>query len=143
MVVNGTVSNDDRSSASVTRKASRTLVSLRMESRTPDVTSWRKITSGVVGASRMWLRRSLERASGSGEKASMFHDTREAIGAAVPTLDGGGAAGSGEGGGECGTQRRVEPLKAERARQTLFLPIDGGTVIFSLRGGVENGDMIA
>src|SRR5690606_5564654 len=83
IVVKGTSLNDVRSSASVTIKALRTFVSLRMESRTPGATSWRKTISGDSGASRMLLRISLARTTGRGEKALMFHDTRENAGVVV------------------------------------------------------------
>lgn len=80
---------------------------------------------------------SLARAAGRGEKASMFHETRESLGAETAlTLDGVRGGDGGEDGervdGEregpawycvflegMGPQRRVEWLKAERVRQSL------------------------
>ena len=79
MVAKGTFSNDVWSSASVARKAARTLASSRREVRTFDVTSWRKMISGDFGASRIWPRMSLARETGREEKASTFHDVRESL----------------------------------------------------------------
>lgn len=79
MVAKGTPSNDVWSSASVARKAARTLASPRRVARTSAVTSWRKMISGDFGPSRIWLRMSLAREMGREEKASMFHDVRESL----------------------------------------------------------------
>ena len=127
MVAKGTSSNDVWSSASVTRKAARTLASSRREARTSGVTSWRKRISGDFASSRIWLRMSFARETGRGEKASMFHDIRESfcvqrvsmlrnvreICLCVTWL--------------CtfhkgmGSQLRVDRLKTERVRQSLFV----------------------
>lgn len=72
---------------------------------------------GAPGASRMRLRMSLARAMGRGERASMFHDTRERrrergrsrVTWCCALLEG------------MGVQRRVGWLKAERARQSLLV----------------------
>ena len=77
IVAKGMPSNDIWSSASVTRRAARTLASSRRAARTSDVISWRNIISGDFGPLRIWSRMSLARATGCEEKASMFHDTRE------------------------------------------------------------------
>ena len=77
MVAKGTFSKDVGSSASVARKAVRTLASSRREARTSGVTSWRKMISGDFGPSRIWQRMSLARETAREEKASTFHDIRE------------------------------------------------------------------
>jgi uncharacterized protein YcbX len=77
MVAKGTFSNDVWSSASVTRKAARTLASSRREARTLGITSWRKMISGDFGPSRILPRMSLAREMACEEKASMFHGVRE------------------------------------------------------------------
>ena len=79
MVAKDTSSNDVWSSASVTRKAVRTLASSRREARTKGVTSWRKMISGDFGPSRIRSRMSLARETGREEKASIFHDMREKL----------------------------------------------------------------
>jgi len=76
MFAKGTPSNDVWSSASVTRKASRTSGLPRMEVRTSDVTSCRKIMSGRLDSSRIPPRSSLARATAR-EKASKFCVIRE------------------------------------------------------------------
>ena len=63
---------DASSSASVARKSERTLASLRRESRTSEVTSWRKMMSGDPGLLRMLLRMSLQRETSLELRASTF-----------------------------------------------------------------------
>jgi len=131
MVAKGTSSNDFWSSASVTRKAPRTLASARREARTSGVTSWRKIISGDFGpsSSRIWLRMSLARETGREEKASMFQVIRDSVfdfdfdcvcvcvcvyvtslcAFLFPFLEG------------MGVHVRVEELKMESARQSLLV----------------------
>src|SRR5712672_670162 len=77
MFAKGTPSNDVWSSASVTRKASRTFGVLRIEVRTSDVTSWRKIMSGRLESLRIPSRSSLARSTGREEMASKFCVMRE------------------------------------------------------------------
>ena len=111
MVVKGTFSNDVWSSASVARKAERTLASSRREVWTSGVTSWRKMISGDFGPSRIWPRMSLAREMAREEKASMFHDVRESLCATwlCAFLE------------DTGAHIRVEGLKAERVRQSLLV----------------------
>jgi hypothetical protein len=126
MVAKGTSLNDVWSSASVTRKAARTLASSRREARTLGVTSWRKRISGDFDSSRIWLRMSLARETGRGEKASMFHDMRESPCVQEVSM----LRNVGE--NLCvtwlctfrkgmGSQLRVDRLKAERVRQSLLV----------------------
>jgi hypothetical protein len=79
MVAKGTPSDNVWSSASVTRKAARTLASARREARTSGLTSWGKMISGDFGPSRIWPRMSLACEMGHEEKALMFHDMRERL----------------------------------------------------------------
>jgi hypothetical protein len=79
MVAKGTSSNNVWSLASVARKAACTLTLSRREAWMSGVISWRKMTSGDFGPSRIWLRMSLAHETGHKEKASMFHDMRESF----------------------------------------------------------------
>jgi uncharacterized protein YcbX len=108
MVAKGTPSNDVWSSASVTRKAARTLGSSRREARTVGVTSWRKMISGDFSPSRIWPRMSLAREMAREEKASMFHDMRENLWVTwlCAFLE------------DTGAHLRIEGLKAERVRHS-------------------------
>src|SRR5258706_5154190 len=117
IVAKGRASNEVWSSASVARKAARTLGSSRRDALTSGVTSWRKMRSGVFGPSRIWLRMSLVRETGCEEKASMFHDMRESLcGTWLGTFCRG-----------MGTQRWVGRLKAERepGHQILLATMEG------------------
>jgi len=111
MVAKGTFSNEVWSSASVARKAARTLASPRREARALGVTSWSKMISGDFGPSRIWPRMSLARETARDEKASMFHDMRESLCVTWPCvfLE------------DTGAHIRVERLKAERVRQSLLV----------------------
>ena len=117
----GTPSNDVRSSASVTRKASRTFGLPRIEVRTPDVTSWRKIMSGRLDSSRIPPRSRLARAIGRGEKASRFCVMREKWDVRAGCC----VAWFGAHLEDTGAHSRVDGLKAEKVRWQSLLAAMG------------------
>jgi hypothetical protein len=77
MVANPLSLNDASSSASVAKKASRTLELPRKEARTSGLTSWRKMMSGFLDSSRIYSRRLCARLIGRALKASIFHEMTE------------------------------------------------------------------
>src|SRR5258708_7611434 len=122
-VEKGTPSNAIWSSASVTRRAVRTLASFRRAPRTSGVASWRKMISGDFGPLRIWSRMSLARTTGREEKASMFHDTRErgcVQGAWMFDEVRVGLCATG-----MGAHAWVERLKTERVRKNLLAAMGG------------------
>jgi len=115
--------NDVWSSASVTRKASRTFELSRIEERTSDVTSWRKRMSGRLAFSRIPPRMSLARATGREEKASKFHVMRERSGTRASCCD----TWLGAYLEDTGSQSRADDLNAERVRWHNLLAAHGWT----------------
>ena len=120
----GTPSNDVWSSASVTRKDSRTFGLSKIEVRTSDVTSWRKIMSGRLDFSRIPSRSRLARATGRGEKASKFcviRDRRDVRGRGCCVTAWFGAHLE-----DTGAYSRLDGLKVDKVRWQSLVAVIGG-----------------